>query len=353
MAINNPMKLLKTKIDKLTRTVTGGDLIEAHLDYDVTKATGTLEYKGPLISREVWGQITSFFKWAYDTSQSEAQVRLFVSTKNNAWKAWAFPQEGHTGLSTKEIQDDEFQKQRAALFEKDDEWVAWGTVHSHAAISAFQSSIDEDDEESQGGLHITIGDLDKNQYSLHARLYHKEDKFEPDMSLFWDIGNPFEGLKPEVLALLPSTSADRAARLQMCHPMPTEFPAQWKANYRRPAPMVVHKPSGGGFVDEYFLEWQRRNESSRGVGSGRATTMPYSELKAIESMYTMEAKEMEDLLDELASAPMADIIDVCLDFNLSPQALANIWFHNRESAQDTPTETGPEEKDNYPYGNGA
>ena len=224
------MKLLKTSVDKLTRKLEADGLFVCDLHYKASDATGEMNYTGPKMPREMWQQILSFFKWSYDETKSEAQVRLFVSPRNGTWKAWAFPQQAEMGLATREISNDEAKKQRAELFEKDEEWSAWGTVHHHCSISAFQSGTDERDEKDVGGIHITVGDLDKAHYSIHCRLYHQGDLYEPDMSKLWDIGDVIERVPEELKCLMTEATPDRIARSQMCIPSSAAFPDQWKMN---------------------------------------------------------------------------------------------------------------------------
>jgi hypothetical protein len=225
------MKLVKTDIKRLVRNPEGSGLFTTDLHYEVTKAEGELTYTGPKIQPIVWQQVLSFFKWSYDKTKGESQVRLFVNPKLGLWRAWAFPQEASMGLSTRELDNEEKKKQRAELFGKEDaDWTAWGTVHHHCDIGAFQSGTDEQDEKSVGGLHITVGDINKAHHSIHCRLYHQGDLYEPDMSKFWDIGDVLKNLPPEIKAFIPAGIEDRVAREQMCIPSTVEFPDQWKEN---------------------------------------------------------------------------------------------------------------------------
>src|SRR5208282_1810415 len=167
------------------------------LEHKVSETTGQFEYTGPRISVECWEGVLRFFKWTYQDSKSESQVRLFVHPVHG-WMAHAFPQKGGTGLTTKEIESEDAKAQRAAIPEG---YTAFGTVHHHCAINAFQSGVDLEDESAVDGLHITVGNVDKEQMDLHCRLYVKGNKFEPNMAAFWDIGSemlPFVGLIKEL-----------------------------------------------------------------------------------------------------------------------------------------------------------
>lgn len=209
------------------------------LEHKVAETSAQFEYTGPKISPECWDQVLRFFKWSYFDSKSEAQVRLFVHPEHG-WMAHAFPQKGGTGMTTKEIESEDAKTQRAAIPAG---YTAFGTVHHHCSMSAFQSGVDQEDESSVDGLHITVGNVDKEQMDLHCRIYVKGNKFEPNLAAFWDIGGemlPFVELIKS-LAFSEDQVADKIARRQMGKSPPvitgTEigFPQQWKENYILPA----------------------------------------------------------------------------------------------------------------------
>ena len=133
---------------------------------DVDEDEPTLEWKGGKIPIAVWNQVLSFFKWSYDETHSETQVRLLYHPKDNHWVAWAFPQEHGTGMTAKEIDGDEKDKQRAKFAG----YTACGTVHHHCSSGAFQSSVDHNNEISQDGVHITVGNMDQDMYLSHIHI---------------------------------------------------------------------------------------------------------------------------------------------------------------------------------------
>jgi hypothetical protein len=224
------MNLVKTEITHLIRNKEAAGILQFKGEYKVTEAKGELTYAGPKIPPGEWNKILSFLKWVYDTTQSEAQVRLYLNTKTNVWAAWAYPQEANTGMTAKEIANEAANAQRAQ-FKDDAGWIYFGTVHSHCACSAFQSSTDESNEKDQDGIHITIGYLDKTVYDFHARLYFGKDQFTPDMSVFWETGDVMSGVPDVVRDMIPDGWQDKLARMQMVVP-PSEpsFPEPWKEN---------------------------------------------------------------------------------------------------------------------------
>ena len=124
-------------------------------------------WTGGRIPVALWREVLAFFKWSYDTTKSEVQVRLFYNPKTKEWKAHAFPQEKGTSLAAREIEKHPNREEDMALFKG---WRMWGTVHHHCSIGAFQSGTDRTDEESQAGIHITVGHMDKPEHDLHSRV---------------------------------------------------------------------------------------------------------------------------------------------------------------------------------------
>jgi hypothetical protein len=201
-------------------------------------------WTGPKLTQEQWNELMAFFKWTYDTEKSEAQARLFVHPVLG-WKIWAFPQKGGTGMTTKEIENDDFRLQRAAVPEG---YIAFGTVHHHCAAGAFQSGTDTHDERTVDGLHITVGKMDEPKFDIHCRMYIKGNKFEPHMDHFWEVGEQAHE-KAAWLSSLNYSASDvlnREARYQMCVPPDATqvFPDLWKTNYILP-PRPVFQERGG------------------------------------------------------------------------------------------------------------
>lgn len=224
--------IIKTSSGKSVEIKEIAGVFSCLLEHKVSETKAQFEYTGPRIAPETWNEILGFFRWSQETHQSEAQVRLFVHPEQG-WLAFAFPQEGGTGMTTKEIDGVEFQRQRAELIPAG--FTAFGTVHHHCNSPAFQSGTDSHDEASQDGLHITVGNILADKHSIHCRVYLKAHMFEPRMNAFWDIGDAAR----ETLEMVSNLGfdifevADRMARQQMCVPVPKDspFPPQWKENY--------------------------------------------------------------------------------------------------------------------------
>lgn len=225
-------------------------LLNLTLEHEVKSTKYTFRWEGPKISREEWQQVLAFFKWTYDTTKSESQVRLYVNHREGVrtWRAWAFPQKANTGMTARELDTPEAQTQRAQFGDADG-WLYFGTVHHHCSASAFQSGTDLANEQNQDGIHITVGHMDKEQHDIDARMYIGGRSLEMNLAMFWDTTGVMTSLPAWIHDLLPKDASHRAAKRQMGEPAPADcvFPEQWKQNliHEVPAivPRTVHTPS--------------------------------------------------------------------------------------------------------------
>lgn len=242
-------EIMSTKKLKQVKEFNG--MMTCILEHEISKSTAIYEWTGPKIDPEVWRQVLAFFKWSYDTTKSETQVRLYVNHQTREWAAWAFPQKLGLGMAAKEIDEGQegydLTREQRAQFSDADGWFYYGTVHHHCSSGAFQSSTDTANEFNQDGLHITVGGLDKEQYSLDCRLYQSGYKLGAlNMLQFWDVGDPLAEIPMAIQKLLPEDALKTFALIQMGTPAPADqaFPEVWKTNLIAPPAPVVHVSSG-------------------------------------------------------------------------------------------------------------
>lgn len=318
------MKLLKTGIKELTRTLNGGGLLTCELLYEVTKAKGDATYTGPKITRETWAPVLSFLRWVNDTTHSEAQVRMFVNEKEGLVAFWAFPQEARTGMSAREIANDAAAVQRAQFGA---DWQYFGTTHSHCSAGAFQSTTDEANESSQDGLHITIGHLDKKKLDLHSRFYRQGDLYEVDLAQFWDIGDALSLCPPSLRSVLPDNAEDLIAKQQMCEPSEIEFPAIWKENLIEiktitPANVGFHGYRGANA--NAYAGQSNFGTGMHGIPRERRIRLAISEIRAKCAVHRIEVESMEQVLGFIVGDEIAmTIFKVCSDFDIAPD---DVWM---------------------------
>ena len=191
----------------------------------VTKMDPYLSYVGPKISMESWKQILAFFDWAYKEHKVEAQVRLYLNQKQGTWRAWAFPQEGEAAATTEVAEACDVECKKTELYSAKG-WIEAGTVHSHAAMSAFQSGMDKSNEDTKHGIHITVGKLDERVYDLHGRLTFRGIFYSVGWSDWFQLPPGLEGLP----AALHSTVIQYFLTE---HVTETAFPDVWKENLKK------------------------------------------------------------------------------------------------------------------------
>jgi len=103
-------------------------------------------------------KVINFFKAVYKEYHSEAIVLLFYNQKTNQHKIICPNQKVSGGIA-------DYNKSIII-----NGWDMIGTIHSHAAMSAFHSGIDDKDEESFDGLHITFGNINDDDISVSASI---------------------------------------------------------------------------------------------------------------------------------------------------------------------------------------
>lgn len=135
------------------------------------------KWNGNKIPEDLWGKIVSFMIYSYRSTGFESQLRLIYNMVDGQWRAAVFPQICDY-LSVREDASDVRYKKvlKDALWKKGD--VFMGTVHHHQDMPAYMSARDEGDERFSPGIHITLGNLDCEVLSIHARATSSYPRLE-------------------------------------------------------------------------------------------------------------------------------------------------------------------------------
>jgi len=112
----------------------------------------------PKLPAVSFAKVIEFFKAVYQEYWGECIVLLFYNEETQKFRIVPPKQEVSAGG---------LDYDRKMTLEG---YTMIGDIHSHARMSAFHSGIDDDDENSFDGLHITIGDLDEDEVSLSASI---------------------------------------------------------------------------------------------------------------------------------------------------------------------------------------
>jgi hypothetical protein len=114
----------------------------------------------PIIQAETFGKVVGFFKMVYGEYKSEAGVILNLKThptKPNLKKIdFTIPHQQVSGGGCKYD------------IVVNPSYINCGTIHSHSDFAAYHSGTDVNDEKYFDGLHITIGHVNTDRFSMSA-----------------------------------------------------------------------------------------------------------------------------------------------------------------------------------------
>lgn len=130
----------------------------------------------PKLPGRIVAQALSFFRRVFQEYKSEAYVTLMYSPKLG-YQLWC-PKQSVTSGSVHYDRTDqpEFAERNA------EGWQMVGTIHSHCDFSAFHSGTDTFDESTFDGIHITIGHVNRDQFSMCSSLAFNDQRetMEPE-----------------------------------------------------------------------------------------------------------------------------------------------------------------------------
>lgn len=105
-----------------------------------------------------FAKVIDFFRKVYTAYRGESIVLLFYNEESKKYRI--IPP--HQKVSSASIDYN-----RGMSLEG---WMMIGTIHSHAGMSAFHSGVDDSDEETFDGLHITIGNVNDDNVSISSSI---------------------------------------------------------------------------------------------------------------------------------------------------------------------------------------
>jgi len=115
-----------------------------------------------------FAKIVDFFRAVYVEHKSEAVVLIFYDMETDEYE-FVIPPQKVSGASADYVKG--FSIEGMDMI---------GTAHCHAGMSAYHSGVDDKDEESFDGIHITIGDMDKESFSISASIVSNGTRFIVD-----------------------------------------------------------------------------------------------------------------------------------------------------------------------------
>lgn len=131
----------------------------------------------PKITGDIVATALMFFRKVFQVHKAEAYVTLMYSTKLNKYRLWC-PKQTVTGGSVNYDRTDQPSFEDRTV----NDWQMVGTIHSHCDFSAFHSGTDTHDESTFDGIHITLGHVNRDDFSMVASLAfnNQREQMEPE-----------------------------------------------------------------------------------------------------------------------------------------------------------------------------
>lgn len=131
-------------------------------------ARNEIQLRLPKIPGRIIAQALYFFRMVWKRDHSEAAVTIYYSENSKQYMLWC-PEQKVSGAGVNYNRDDQpdLEARKAG---GDEDFHLVGTIHSHCNFSAFHSGTDVFDEDSFDGLHITLGHVDQDQFSMVSSM---------------------------------------------------------------------------------------------------------------------------------------------------------------------------------------
>lgn len=269
----------------------------------IVEASPSMRWTGAKIPDAVWKQIVSFFQWSYEETKSETQVRLLLNTDTGEFKAHAFPQKYGTGMTAKELSDNPDYERQLNEQMAGGNWIKFGTAHHHCAVGAFQSGTDSSDE-TEMGIHITLGNINSPAHTIHARVSLTiPGTLSEDGSVATKASHAYYNAvlsdwfhAPQLPVPLPENIREDIVKYQLCTPVPKDqlqFPPCWADNLIKEVPVAITPTRAA-----YYNGLENYHEREWGVSRTAFATTPKLTSTPTE-IDDFRDDEIRDILDEI------------------------------------------------------
>lgn len=112
----------------------------------------------------------AFFRQVFHTHRSESYLTLIFNKDLQKFDLWC-PKQTVSYSSVNYDRSD---------ISREPGWVPIGTIHSHCDFSAFHSGTDTSDEASFDGIHITLGHVNRNEFSMVSSVVFSDNRRQSD-----------------------------------------------------------------------------------------------------------------------------------------------------------------------------
>lgn len=147
------------QVRKKTRLVSGLVSLPS-ISFLSPPVTQNVKINIPKIPGSQLMRAVNFFREVYNKYDAESELMIVFNRDTNQFDYYCPKQEVSHGSVDYDL------PKASELLPDNCNFV--GTIHSHCNFGAFHSSTDTNDEKSQDGLHITIGNVDLKNFSYAA-----------------------------------------------------------------------------------------------------------------------------------------------------------------------------------------
>ena len=125
-------------------------------------------------------QAKTFFEKVFEDYRSESYLTLLYSRVLNQYRLWC-PTQTVSYSSVDYDRTDSVPDDEGVANPEGPMWQSVGTIHSHCDFGAFHSGTDTSDEASFDGLHITIGHVNRDEFSMVSTIAVCNNRKEVDV----------------------------------------------------------------------------------------------------------------------------------------------------------------------------
>ena len=121
------------------------------------------------IPDEIFRKVLKFFREVYSLYHSESVVLLFYNEKKKSFRV---------GVPFQKVSSASCHAVKMGSPRK---YVTVGSIHSHPSFGAFHSGVDDSDElYAFDGIHITIGNVNDEEFSISCSVTSNKKRFKTD-----------------------------------------------------------------------------------------------------------------------------------------------------------------------------
>lgn len=134
----------------------------------------------PKLPVEVIYKSLRFFQTVWDKYKSESAVVLYYNQELQEYYLYCPYQTVSSGSVDYDTDFDVNNEEHLAIVNwfTENNYRRVGTIHSHCNFGAFHSGTDIGDEDSKNGIHLTIGHVDQENFSLVSSFAVNGNRFE-------------------------------------------------------------------------------------------------------------------------------------------------------------------------------